>query len=131
MAIKPIKPSGGDGLNKMLSIGGAIVTGNPMMLAGALPKSNGSSLLSLGSKLGGGAGSAEPEVDQFDIGQAEALPAQYNPMDTKMKSMQQDPMGMTNEALAMLKDPSIPQDIRDQYAAPLLKYKYYGNKGIA
>ncbi|HYE72382.1 MAG TPA: hypothetical protein VEF04_03590 [Blastocatellia bacterium] len=131
MAINPIKPQGG---SKLLSAGIGFLTGGPAGAAMALaPDSAGKGLLGLASKLP----KAEPEMPDMTqanaISQApafgtQALPAS-NPIESKLKSFEQDPKFMTNKALALMKDPSIPQDIRDQYAEPLLRMKHYGRIG--
>jgi hypothetical protein len=140
MAIKSM-PTGGSGLNS--KGGGAakgaltgFMAGGPIGAAlGAasslLPNSPGKSAfgaVQMASDLGGQLGSGnklvgEPKVIENDV---------YDPMKTRLDQIGNDPMHATNQALAALNDPSVPDYVRSTYAEPLLRYKYFGkNGGIA
>lgn len=62
----------------------------------------------------------------MEMGQPKEMPAQYNPMEQRMQALQQDPKSLAMQGLDILKDPSIPHDLRMELAPQFLKIKYYG-----
>lgn len=63
--------------------------------------------------------------------QSEEMPD--TPMQRRYQSLQTDPASSVENGLAALRDPSVPDHVRQQYAEPLLRAKYYGRSsgGIA
>lgn len=125
MSINNYKPK-----ESKFNAGGALmgfVTGGPMgaaaSLAGDLVKGGGALVP---TNIGGEKKVTQIGIDEKGNTEFPDNAVDYNPMDKKLDNMQQDPMAITHEALALLKDPSIPQEYRDQYAEPLLRYKHYG-----
>ena len=135
MAIKPYTPPSNQ-LGKLGSIGAGIATGNPLLIAGGIASGTpGGAALTMA----GNAGVGKP-VDQaqaitengfkpksIGIDQGGGVVDPYNAIDHKI---QQDPNALVAQALKQLEDPSIPQEYRDQYAEPLLRFKHYGNGRI-
>ena len=135
-------PKSGGGLQKVLSVGSAIMTGNPLLAAGALPDNSPAKkaigLYNQGKGAASMFGSSEQAPDMANGSDSLRMPQlgesagfAGSPMERKMNELGQDPLALTNQALTLLKDPSIPQEYRDQYAEPLLRAKYYKFGGQA
>lgn len=55
--------------------------------------------------------------------------ADESPIARRMSMMGQDPTNVLHSGLEALRDPSIPQELRDSYAPTLLKAKHFGRYG--
>jgi hypothetical protein len=113
---------------------GGFMAGGPVgaivgAVGGALPSSPGKSLLELGkgvSDLSDKFGSQQ----SLAIGQPQTIGNDiYDPMKNRLQQLGTDPMNATNQALAAMRDPSVPDYMRSAYAEPLLRYKYFGKGG--
>lgn len=65
---------------------------------------------------------AEPQAP--GLGVDTQLPPPGDAVSRRIGLMQQDPAQTLGSGLEALRDPSVPQEIRDQYAEPLLRARY-------
>lgn len=126
MAIK--QPQGGGGVmnSKAFGVGLGVATGNPMMAVGSLTQgSPAGNMMGAASKLGDIGGAPPNQIDSTS--------EPYNAISARLQAKSQDPNMAINQGLNALKDPSVPDYVRQQYAEPLLraKYKINGGGGIA
>lgn len=55
----------------------------------------------------------------------------YNAITSRLGSLGTDPDVTIDQGLAALRAPGVPQSLREAYAEPLLRAKYFGNRSIA
>lgn len=123
MAINQPKSGGGLMGSKAFGVGLGVATGNPVAVAGALTQgSPAGNIGSIGSKIGGMMPSS-----------MDASTEPYNPIQSRLEAQAQNPTMAINQGLNALKDPAVPDYVRQQYAEPLLraKYKLNGGGGLA
>ena len=137
------------GLGKVLGLIGSIFSGGSTAgsIAGAAGAIRGDSSLGkavgiLGSGGSDSSPSSNSEVNSVGankdfIGQGVTSPdalsksvgqdmGQYDPMQSRLQS---DPMYHVNNILQAMKDPSVPQSVRDDLAPAMLQMKHYGVDG--
>lgn len=133
--------------SKALGVGLGIITGNPMMAAGALagdsPMGRALSIYNTASSLGGKAETPAPAPEStgggavglagrqagVDAGAAPGLMGRQNALTRRYGLMQEDPAKALADGLSALQDPSIPDEVRGELAEPFLKVRYFGNGG--
>lgn len=146
MAITPIKPKGA---SPLVDMGLNALTGGAYGVIKGLKSGNVGAIASKLAGMGGEEAATDVVTESPSIGQISGMnynqspknffgmseggvvpskDEKYDPMSQKMDTMKQDPMMLTHEALNLLSDPSIPQELKDKYAEPLLRFKHYGGK---
>lgn len=145
MAIAPYKGAGGSGKGMGVAAGAAqgFAAGGPIgALAGAamslMSNSAGKSAIGMGQTVAGMGGAkapkpATPEAPKMEaprLGAPEPM-GDYNPISSRLTAMNQDPKVAVQQGLLALQDQSVPQYVRNELAEPLLRAKYFGNRGIA
>lgn len=132
MGVKIYTPPASQGImsSKAGKIGMGFATGGPAGAGMALLAANNPAAGSV-ANLAGGIGGSDKKVGEgsppgvVDSTPESALTRRYN-------ALSENPEMTVVAGLNALKDPSVPQDIRDQYAEPLLRAKHYGiGNGVA
>jgi hypothetical protein len=131
MAVKIGAPQGGAGGGKGMAIGMGLVTGGLKGAGQALLQSGNPKAAGLINRVEGFGKALEPAALKGQDPQTDAYtPPAASAIDRRFQTLSSDPQMTVLAGLEALRDPSVPDDIRQSYAEPLLRGKYAANRGI-
>lgn len=109
-----------------LKVGLGFATGGPVGAAAALIGSKNPALGKAVGLAGGAAGQAAPAPTGAVPGVEVSTPppGPTNAIERRYAALSQDPQSVIAGGLAALRDPGVPQEMRDAYAEPFLKAKF-------